>query len=78
MLKETGFRITALFLTLLGVLVLWQSTVWGLKAVPGIIMQLGTVSGDIQNQVVYAGPAAALRITGAILFGIGLWRVTNA
>jgi hypothetical protein len=78
MSKETAFRVIAFFLVLLGLWVLWQSTIWGLKAVPGIIMQIGSVSGDLQNQVVYEGPAAALRITGAILFGIGLWRVTGA
>ena len=77
MSKDTGFRIIALFLVLLGLLILWQSTVWGLNAVPGIITQLRSVSGDVQNQVVYESPAAVLRITGAILFGIGLWRLTG-
>jgi hypothetical protein len=77
MSKETAFRIIALLLALLGLWVLWQSTVWGLNAVPGIITQLGSVSGDVQNQVVYESPAAAFRIAGAILFGIGLWRATG-
>jgi len=75
MSKETGFRITALLLALLGLLILWQSTVWGLKAVPGIVMQLGSVSGDIQHQIIYEGAAVTLRIIGGILFGIGLYRV---
>lgn len=75
MSKETVFRIIALLLALLGLFVLWQSTVWGLKTVPGIIGQLGSVSEDLQHQIVYEGPVTAFRITGAILFGIGLWRV---
>lgn len=77
MSKEIGSRIIALILALLGLWVLWQSTVWGLNAVPGIIRQVGSVSGDFQNQIVYEGPVTALRIIGGILFGIGIWRMTS-
>ena len=76
MSKETIFRIIGLFLALLGLVVLWQSPVWGLSAT-GIILQLGLVAGDIQNQVIYEGPVAALRIIGAVLLGVGLWRAVD-
>jgi uncharacterized protein YjeT (DUF2065 family) len=77
MSKETVFRIIGLFLALLGLIIVWQSPIWGLKAVPGIILQLGLISGDIQNQVIYDGPVAALRIIGAVLLGVGLWRAVD-
>ncbi len=72
--RETLIRTIAVALALAGLLILWQSTVWGLKAVPGIIQQLGSVSGDAATQAVYTGPVVALRTIGAVLLGVGLFR----
>jgi len=75
MAKEMIFRMTAILLALAGLVLVWQSTTWGLEAVPGIIQHLGSISGDIEHQIVYEGPVIALRTIGAILLGIGLFRV---
>ena len=74
MSTQTSYRVMAMIFALLGLLILWQSTVWGLKAAPGIITQLGSVSGDMQYQIIYEGPVVALRIIGGVLFAIGLYR----
>ena len=67
----------ALLLALLGLLVLWQSTVWGLGSVPQIITLLGSISGDIEHRVVYESAVTSFQIAGGILFGVGLWRSLN-
>jgi hypothetical protein len=71
---NTIIRILAILLALAGLLLVWQSTIWGLEAVPGIVQHFGTISGDIERQIVYEGPVIAFRIIGAILLGIGLFR----
>jgi hypothetical protein len=75
MSKETVLRSIALILALFGLFILWQSTVWGLKTAPWMIAQLGSLSGDLQHQIVYEGPVTALQITGAVFLWVGLWRV---
>jgi uncharacterized protein YjeT (DUF2065 family) len=74
MAKNSAFRITAILIALAGVVILWQSTVWGLRAATGVITALGSVSGEIEHQIVYEGPVTTLRIIGALLLGIGLFR----
>lgn len=74
MTKEIIIRLVAAALALLGALILWRSTVWGLQAFPAILRDLGSLSGDGAFAVAYAGPVAALRTLGGILLGVGLWR----
>lgn len=68
----------ALLFALLGFLILWQSTAWGLKAATGLINQLGEISGETERLIVYAGPVLSLQLAGAILMGIGLFRASES
>jgi len=77
MYKEQTIRITAICLALAGVLLIWQSTIWGIEAVPGIIQHFGSISGEIQHQIVFEGPVIALRIIGAIFLAIGSFRALD-
>ena len=70
------FLFTLLFI-LGGFVILWQSTTWGLKISPEIIKQLGTISGEPERLVVSAGPVISFQLTGAILLGTGLYRLSE-
>jgi hypothetical protein len=70
-------RFLSLLIALGGVLILWQSTIWGLDAASGIINQIGSISGESEYLVVYAGPVISFQMIGAVLLGIGLFRVVE-
>jgi hypothetical protein len=77
MARTAVLRILSLLLALGGLLILWQSTVWGLQAVPEIIKQLGSLTGETVNLVVSAGSVISFQIIGATLMGIGLFRASE-
>jgi hypothetical protein len=75
MAKIIIVRVLAFLVALGGLIFLWQSTLWGLDAVSGIINHIGSISGESEHLVVYAGPVIAFQLIGAVLLGIGLFRV---
>lgn len=75
MSKILVVRIVALLMAVAGIYILWQSTIWGLEATPGIITHIGQISGEPEILVVYAGPVLAFQMIGAVLLGIGLFKV---
>ena len=70
------FLLTLLF-TLGGFVILWQSTTWGLKISPEIIKQLGTISGEPERLAVSRWAGHFFQLTGAILLGTGLYRLSE-
>jgi hypothetical protein len=71
--KRIIVRIISIILALAGAWITWESTIWGLKAYPYIVQQLGNGISQEQIQVAYEAPVAALRMIGIVLLGVGLF-----
>ncbi|MHB1293780.1 MAG: hypothetical protein ACYC4R_02175 [Anaerolineae bacterium] len=67
-------RIVAAALALVGLVVLLNSTPWGIAAFGGIVRRAGGALTGYENQIAYDGAVATLRTIGAILLGVGLLR----
>jgi hypothetical protein len=71
--KRIIVRIISIILALAGAWITWESTIWGLKAYPYLMQQLGSGISQEQIQVAYEAPVAALRAIGIVLLGVGLF-----
>jgi hypothetical protein len=71
--KRIIVRIISIILAMAGAWITWESTIWGLKAFPYIVLQFGSGISQEQVQVAYEAPVAALRMIGIVLLGVGLF-----
>jgi hypothetical protein len=75
MTTDSVRRIIAAMLAIAGAIIVWQSTPWGMQSFSLVLRQMGGTLSGPQVTVALEGPVAALRTMGAVLLGIGLWRV---
>jgi hypothetical protein len=73
--REVAVRLFAALIAALGAWVLVQSTTLGLSAFPSIVSSVGGSLSGSEVEVAYQSSVAAFRTMGAVLLGVGLWRV---
>lgn len=73
MARATIVRVAAVVVALVGAVVVWRSTQWGLEMSDSVLLTLGGATGQ-ELEVVYAGAVAAIRTIGGIVLGVGLFR----
>ncbi|MHB0857881.1 MAG: hypothetical protein ACYC5M_09955 [Anaerolineae bacterium] len=67
-------RIVALILAIVGLVVVLNSTPWGIAAFDSIVRRSADGLTGYENQLAYDGSVAAFRTLGGILLGVGLLR----
>jgi hypothetical protein len=78
MSERTIIRLVSVVIAVVGVAILLNSTVWGLRQFGAVVRALDGLSGEARNQIATFGPVVAYRLLGAILLGVGLWRALEA
>jgi hypothetical protein len=71
---ETWLRLLAIFLAAVGLLLLLQSTRLGLAAADALLRAAGGMDQD-RYLAILAASAEMYRVLGAVLLGVGLFRV---
>lgn len=74
MSRDSSIRAVAVVTAVIGALIVWRSTPWGIMAFSSVVRSIGPLSGESQHAAVYFGSVAAWRTIGGLLLGVGLFR----